>query len=1721
MRNAAERHHHLWCFLVTFTLFPLLTASIDLITPTKPLAQNNTLVSAAAEFELGFFPGTPNTWYVGIWYKNIPERVVVWVANRDSTLTNSSGILKISPLDARLTLQDHSGTSLWSSPNHSATGGSRVAELLDNGNFVLREEDDDDPDNYLWQSFDYPTDTLLPGMKLGWDSKTGLNRFITSWKSADDPSTGDYSFKLDIYGYPEIHLANKEKIYYRSGPWNGLRFSGVPEMKPTSQLLSFVFVRNSHQVSYSFNLLNESMYSRLVVKHSGALQRLIWIPSSRIWNPFWYAPKDQCDVYRECGVYGICDANASPVCKCMKAFEPKDPQAWSLRDGSDGCVRVVELDCGTDGFLAMSSVKLPESGAAYVYAEMSLDQCRDMCRRNCSCRGYSSANISDGSGCVVWAEDLYDMRQYAASEGGGQDFYYRVPAAELAPAASGAGDDSNKTRQTIMIAGIVIGSAAMLLGLAIFLASKKRKSETVNIVERRGSRERSQDYLLNAPTIPSKRDQSGETAVDDIELPLFDITTLSIATNKFSDEKKLGQGGFGIVYKGVLAEGQEIAVKRLSKTSVQGVDEFKNEMKLIARLQHRNLVRLLGCCVEMEEKMLVYEYMENKSLDSILFKKNKSSMLDWQTRFKIISGIARGLLYLHQDSRFRIIHRDLKASNILLDKDMEPKISDFGMARIFGGDQTEANTKKVVGTYGYMSPEYAMDGLFSIKSDVFSFGVLVLEIVSGMKNRGFYQTNNHLNLLAYAWKLYREGRALELVDSAAGEEYVAGEVLRCIQVGLLCVQEQAEDRPNMSNVVLMLSSDFVSMQQPKHPGYCLGRRPTETDPSLLRMDDESCTVNQSAVRVAQHLTTFLLNTCLVIFIHSFDDIIYNFKVEKFPFTSTHRGRRRRRHFPANCKAERMKLDTTTLFHTVSFLVLLFKSSIAIDSIAPNQTLLDNNNNNTSLVSPNGNFVLGFFSPQNSTNRYIGIWFNKVSIQTVVWVANKNRPISDSSGALSVTPAGNIVITSNQSSIIWSANSTSSNPVLRLLDNGNLVLDHEGSSGSYLWQSFDYPCDTLIPGMRLGWDLRRNQELYLTSRKSMDNPSPGEYTYRMNPKGLPSIILRRGSTIVFRSGPWDGVRFGGSPALHGNSVFTPIFVFNSTYVYYEFENTDDSVISRLVVSESGALAHFRWSEASNDWISIAPLIGDLCDEYDKCGSFGVCEFGRAPLCDCLAGFVPRVGEEWARFDWAGGCSRRAPLNCSTAAGFRRFSRVKVPDTSASFVDANARNEKECEAACLRDCSCVAYARTEATGCVVWSGELLDIRVYEDVGQELFVKMPLSELGSRKSKRIAVIVSVMAAAFVVVLTLVIWLVIRKRVAKKKAAQQQHDFPIQSENACISDEDVALPMIDFLTISTATNEFSFSSKIGEGGFGPVYKGVLSNGKEIAVKRLSQDSGQGLHEFKNEVILIAKLQHRNLVRLLGCCIHQNERMLVYEYMPNKSLDFFIFDQTKDTSLEWRTRYDIIVGIARGLVYLHRDSRLRIIHRDLKASNILLDNEMNPKISDFGLARMLGADQYQEKTKRVMGTYGYMAPEYAVDGFFSVKSDVFSFGVLVLEIISGKKNRGFYHPDHDLNLLGHAWKLWTEGNPKDFVDASILNRESLAVVRCIQVGLLCAQQRPEDRPTMSNVVVMLDGEYPILDQPKQPGFYTQRTMIDTDSSSTGKMPNTSNEITVTLLHGR
>ncbi|XP_059450907.1 G-type lectin S-receptor-like serine/threonine-protein kinase At4g03230 [Corylus avellana] len=321
------------------------------------------------------------------------------------------------------------------------------------------------------------------------------------------------------------------------------------------------------------------------------------------------------------------------------------------------------------------------------------------------------------------------------------------------------------------------------------------------------------------------------------------------------------------------------------------------------------------------------------------------------------------------------------------------------------------------------------------------------------------------------------------------------------------------------------------------------------------------------------------------------------------------------------------------------------------------------------------------------------------------------------------------------------------------------------------------------------------------------------------------------------------------------------------------------------------------------------------------------------------------------------------------------------------------------------------------------------------------------------------------------------------------------------------------DLESILATTGNFSDASKLGHGGFGTVYKGTLPGGQEIAIKRCSEASRQGIEEFKNEVALIAKLQHINIIKLQGYCITRKERIVIYEYMQNKSLDSFIFDQNRSTCLDWEMRVNIILGIARGLLYLHCGSKLKIIHRDLKPSNILLDEEMNPKISDFGMARIIGegketeADatrlaetlgymspqtmEIEQHTSKICGTYGYMCPKYILDGSFSTKIDVFSFGVVLLEIISGKMNNGF--DKGRTCLINYVMTLWVENKVLDLMDQTL--REVCKAdqfVKYVNIALLCVQEDPNDRPTMSDVVTMLDDEAAVVPTPKPPEFVGQ-----------------------------
>ena len=452
--------------------------------------------------------------------------------------------------------------------------------------------------------------------------------------------------------------------------------------------------------------------------------------------------------------------------------------------------------------------------------------------------------------------------------------------------------------------------------------------------------------------------------------------------------------------------------------------------------------------------------------------------------------------------------------------------------------------------------------------------------------------------------------------------------------------------------------------------------------------------------------------------------------------------------------------------TFCFSLISFRDSLAVDdTLRPNQTLRDDGQ---TLVSVGEVFELGFFSPQNSKNRYVGIWFKNDANLTAFWVANRDNPLTDSSGVLTITETGSIVILNNKSeNPLWASNSSAKEPILQLLDTGNLVVK-QGSSENYAWQSFDNPYDSLVAGMKLGWDSVMGKSWKLTSWNSLQDPSTGIFTYEVDHRGLFQVLLRRGQNIEYRNGPWDGVRMEGDPSVTRNLIFIPIYVVNETDVYYTFNNIDNSTATMFRLYPSGSAHQIRWNRGSSQWVSVYEVKRDDCDTFNRCGVNGLCDISQSPICHCPTGFVPTSPGDWAAFDTSGGCVLRTRLNCSASEGFKKFSRLKLPYGSEFAVHGTVVNKKECELICRSNCSCVAYAVARVGGCVVWFGDLLDMRSFSDGGQDLYIRMAASEFGKSNTNTVIISVSVVISGFVLLFLVGGYIIIKKRTSRSHISQ-----------------------------------------------------------------------------------------------------------------------------------------------------------------------------------------------------------------------------------------------------------------------------------------------------------------------------------------------------------------
>lgn len=738
-------------------------AELNSTSATVLIAGDSTLLSPNRTFELGFFSAKGGaTWFLVIRYASIPDRTVVWVANRAAPVTRGFGppsALLTHP-DGRLAVADSSGSLLWFSNN---TRPGSAVRLLDTGNLLLLSSSG----ALVWQSFDHPADTWLPDMAVTPD------RPLVSWRSRSDPSPGPYSLRLRGGEFDLVFDGSAR--YWSTGNWTGKQFTGVPEMT-VPYIYHFQFSNPfGPNASFSYSVVEaptegvEPLLTRFVVDFSGLLMQYTWSPQRASWEMFWSRPDISCQVYGRCGNLGRC-VGGLHLCDCPFRLRPADPAAWSSGDYSRGCFRGDDSSCSTDEFEEIGAVDLNGEIAVKI-SGVSRDACEDSCRSNCSCFGLTYDSRT--SVCRNLYEKAYNLRNSTSS-----------PVSFLRVSAS-SGNISKKSKAELkkttliaMICGVLLAILGSIASLLVLRMNRRREG---------------------------KGGEEGEGAFSNLKV--FTYKELLAATRGFSE--RIGHGSFGAVFRGELPDSISVAVKRLERPiGGDGDREFRAEVRTIGSVHHVNLVRLRGFCSDDTHRLLVYDYMPLGPLSAYL-RRDSQPPLSWAARFQIAVGTAKGITYLHEECRDRIIHCDIKPENILLDGGFTPRVSDFGLAKLVGRDRSRVITA-MRGTRGYVAPEWIYGTAITAKADVYSYGMMLLEILGGRRNVDpptppeADEAVDGWFFPSWAARRIVEGKVADVVDPELGGEYDGGEAERAARVAVWCIQDEEAARPAMGTVVKML-----------------------------------------------------------------------------------------------------------------------------------------------------------------------------------------------------------------------------------------------------------------------------------------------------------------------------------------------------------------------------------------------------------------------------------------------------------------------------------------------------------------------------------------------------------------------------------------------------------------------------------------------------------------------------------------------------------------------------------------------------------------------------------------------------------------------------------------------------------------------------------------------------------------------------------------------------
>ncbi|CAN5976136.1 unnamed protein product [Sphagnum jensenii] len=1171
-------------------------------------------------------------------------------------------------------------------------------------------------------------------------------------------------------------------------------------------------------------------------------------------------------------------------------------------------------------------------------------------------------------------------------------------------------DTSNKNTRKVIIISTIVSGIALILIIAITTCLFWKSKQT-------------QRYLL--------LQLHERFAEHEVQPTIFGYTELKIATRDFHPSMKLGEGSFGVVYKGIFANGIEVAIKQLFMKTQKNIDEFFNEVVTISGVKHRNLVKLKGCCLRDNKKLLVYEYLENGDLTNLLFGgQNGKEVLFWPTRFNICLGIARGLHYLHDISQPQIIHRDIKASNILLDKMLQPKIADFGLAFLFPDDKTHITTMHVAGTKGYLAPEYATLGQLTVKVDVYSFGVLLLQIISGRKNiddslaledkylvekmrpsmarvvamlQGEVDSRIVENDLAlgrsnmklppsslFRSQAMNQGSALALPMAAPALWIIWSHHLLCLIVPhhLLYINALyfVEKGRSIKQQALLLcwgslegihwsisggnklSSIMIDYGSP-HQIICCTVLTRPNSRCLVRLRtyklmNTSCTTESGYSYAHQSYLQMITNVQL-------KQSLSRFKC------SNHR-------LEVECGKHAKPESDLSFLWLVSVLTIQcgwwWMSRILDDAsiVGTLPTAIGDLTNlvilsltrNPELTGPipaeiNNLAVLQILDlHDNNFNGTIPDFTSLGNLQELDLSGNQLTGGIPNFGSMkwlqTLKLSGNQLY--GQSPVFLDSSTSQGLANLMALTTLNLSMNQFGGPMN--------PASIFNPSSNLKvLDLSRNNfsgplpniSLFSTSLQQLDlsyngfnSPQVPTWLYGFNQ--LQTLSLDNNnfngtlyldlSDPAFKRDPkrWFEVQLGAWSAEHSIS-------------YNAFTTCRWQLIGRQLPIGEGGMKSINIRKLHVELYTMCKKI--IIMSLAKARSFFMIKYLSLYL-DLIKSKMSNqkylalrmcfntstrfnIGYNLAVRRFAPTTDERQAEQLSTilhewSSGVLEEFNIKVMfDVLTSTSDSGSDVVHECHFTCAMSSPChIVHMLTphhhHHHQCAISASQpITSSPCHHHISTMSFTNRD---------------VDVVKGSLLTMLSLVF----------RYPRFAQHE--------------VQPTIFGYTELKIATRDFHPSMKLGEGSFGVVYKGILANGVEVAIKQLFMKPQKNIDEFLNEVVTISGVKHRNLVKLKGCCLRDNKKLLVYEYLENGDLTNLLFGgQNGKEVLFWPTRFNICLGIARGLHYLHDISQPRIIHRDIKASNILLDKMLQPKIADFGLAFLFPDDKTHITTMHVAGT--------------------------------------------------------------------------------------------------------------------------------------------------------